>query len=66
MTLADYADVAQLVLAIATVGGVMAALLTTRMTLREVQYDRELRRAPFLALAHGQHDVTIRPERERA
>ena len=59
MKLADYANIAQLVIAIATVGAVIAALTTTRKTLREVQYDRRLRQAPFLTFEPGGWGIPV-------
>jgi hypothetical protein len=53
VTIADSANIAQLVIATATVISVVAALLATRRTLREVQHDRRLRQAPFLAFEPG-------------
>lgn len=59
LTLTNIANVAQIVLAVATVGGVLAALITTKMTLREVQNDRQFRQAPFLTFEPGGWPIPV-------
>lgn len=52
-SLQDYTDVSQVVLTAFTVVGVVASLLISARALREVQIDRALRQAPFLAFVTG-------------
>jgi hypothetical protein len=59
LTLANTADIAQIVIAIATALGVIAAFEATRRTLKEVQRDREARQAPFLSFTPGGWPIAI-------
>jgi hypothetical protein len=60
VTLSGASDVAQVIVGAFTVVGVIGSLFLSTRALREVQRDRELRQAPFLAFEGGGWSKTVK------
>jgi hypothetical protein len=59
MRLQIYSDLAQIVMATATLAGVLMSIWLSTKALREVQLDRKLRLSPFLAFEPGGHSLPV-------